>query len=127
MHKLLIQKIEIMENEIKTFLRGFFYAAWQSKNSNIDFEINQCHIFTKKGGKFIFATNRGIAHVYGNTAFAFKEPENSMFDIVEHWADEKIWNYIKNNFELSYDECRISFKELCFLIENFGGIDYSKM
>lgn len=117
-----------MEN-IRNFLRGYFYAAWQirKRNDKIDFELNQCHIHTRNGGKLIFAINRGIAHVDGNTAFAFKEPENSFFDIVENWTTPEIWSFIKANDFCEHGEARINFYELCWIIKTFGGIDFDKM
>ena len=117
-----------MEN-ISNFLRGYFYAAWQSRkyNDKIDFELNQCHIYTKEGGKLIFAINRGIAHVDGNTAYAFKEPENSLFDVVESWTTKEIWDFFKENNAIDCDEVRINYNALCVVIKCFGGIDFDKM
>ena len=117
-----------MEN-ISNFLRGYFYAAWQSRkhNEKIDFDLNQCHIYTKDGGKLIFAINRGIAHIDGNTAHAFKEPENSEFDVVETWTTPEIWEFFKKSNAVDGDECRMNFKALCWTIKCFGGIDFNRM
>jgi len=119
-----------MKNQdITNFLLGYFYAARQNmKYSNIvDINLNQCHIYTKTGGKLIFSINRGIAHIDGNVAHAFKEPENSLFDIVKDWTTKEIWDYINIYHDVEHDEVRINFNELCDLIIYFGGIDFEKM
>ncbi len=118
-------------NEVQLFLRGYFYAAWQERNhaSDIDGKLNQMHIVTKDAGRIVFAINRGICHVDGNTAHAFKEPENSLFDIVENWTTKPIWDFLKTNGSVDndMDEARINFNALCWLIHCFGGLDLEKM
>jgi hypothetical protein len=114
--------------EISNFLLGYFYAAWQNRrNYDIDNNLNQCLIYTKKGGRLIFAINRGIAHVDGNVAHAFKDSENSLFDIVKDWTTKEIWNYMKTFYDVEHDEVRINFEALCYIIYCFGGFDFDKM
>lgn len=112
------------------FLMGYFYASWQSKKyyNMTDYDHNQCTIYTHNGGKLMFAINRGIAPIIGNVAYAFKEPDHSLFDIVEAWTTKEIWNYIKLNHEVDEGgEVRIYFDDLCKLINEFGGINLNEM
>lgn len=115
--------------EIQLFLRGYFYAAWQERkySFDIDFKLNQMHLITKDGGRIVFAINRGICHIDGNTAHAFKQPENSLFDIVENWTTPKIWKYLIEHECVEVDEARIDFNQLCWLIYTFGGLDLDNM
>ena len=115
--------------EVQLFLRGYFYAAWQERNhaSDVDGKLNQMHIITKNAGRIVFAINRGICHVDGNTAHAFKEPEKSLFDIVENWTTPEIWDFLKKHDTVCEDEARIDFNQLCWLIYSFGGLDLENM
>ena len=115
----------------KMFLMGYFYASWEGVKYNIVVDINKhyrCVIHTCDGGELMFAINRGIAPIIGNVAYAFKNLEDSLFDIVEAWTTKQIWNYIKHNHEVDEGgEVRIDFDDLCNIINEFGGINLDEM
>lgn len=69
--------------DTKSFLLGYFYAAFQLHNYfnkeqekySSDFWFSQMHIYTKNGGKLIIGINRGICPIGGNVPFAFSNTD----------------------------------------------------
>ncbi len=115
--------------EIKSFLMGYFFA-WVTMNesiSNSSIDYSACTIYTKNGGKLHFSINRGICPEMGHIAFAFYNPQESMFDITSNSTTLSIWNYIIRKIDPEYNEVRVNFDFLCQLIYDFDGFDYEKM
>jgi len=119
--------------DIKTFLMGYFYAAFQLYNhheksqSSTDFYLGQIYLYTINGGKLTVGVNRGICPIGGNTPFAFSHTEKSLFDVVEHWTVPEIWKHLADKYNASHGEVRITLDNLINTIELFGGLDFEKM
>lgn len=114
--------------EIQSFLKGYFYRDYY-KNTLNEYDNNCSLSFClRNGGECKFLINRGICPNMGHTAFAFYDVDSSKFDTTETLVSSIIWNYlIEMGLVQEYNEVRISFDQLCELIKNFGGFDYSKM
>lgn len=128
----------------KSFLVGYFYAAFQIYNHSkqeqqkyySDFWFSQMHLYTANGGKLIIGINRGICPTGGNVPYAFTDMHGSAFDIVKHWTTPEIWEYICTIHEkqvgearMYLDECeaRMYLDEMVSIIDYFGGLDLKKM
>lgn len=125
----------------KSFLMGYFYAAFQLHNHNTkeehqysaDFWFSQMHLYTVNGGKLIIGINRGICPIGGNVPFAFSNTDKSSFDIVRHWTTHEIWEYVLTTHENQdgdvkiYGEVRMYLDEIVSIIDHFGGLDLQKM
>ena len=126
----------------KSFLVGYFYAAFQlhnqfkKENYSSDFWFSQMHLYTVSGGKLIIGINRGICPIGGNVPYAFSDTNKSAFDVVKHWTTPEIWEYIRTIHEkqggearIYLDECeaRMYLDEMVSIIDYFGGLDLKKM
>lgn len=121
--------------DTKSFLTGYFYAAFQLHNHNTkeqeqysaDFWFSQMHLYTVSGGKLIIGINRGICPIGGNVPFAFSNTDKSAFDVVKHWTTPEIWEYICTIHEDQGSEVRMYLDEIVSIIDYFGGLDLNKM
>jgi hypothetical protein len=120
-----------MANQFETFLKGYTFAAWinQSAHPHVDTVLGRVGIHLKDGGRFHFSINRGICPIEWSTAYAFKYPDLSLFDVLEEWATPEVWAYMKDQglVEDNYDEARIRYNDLCNLVDHFGGVDFDEM
>lgn len=121
--------------DTKSFLIGYFYAAFQLHNHNTkekyqysaDFWFSQMHVYTVSGGKLIIGINRGICPIGGNVPFAFSNTDKSAFDVVKHWTTPEIWEHICKNHDEYGGETRMYLNEIVDIIDYFGGLDLKKM
>lgn len=121
--------------DTKSFLLGYFYAAFQLHNYfnkeqekySSDFWFSQMHVYTANGGKLIIGINRGICPIGGNVPFAFSNTDKSAFDVVKNWTTPEIWEYICANHNQYGGEVRMYLDEIIDIIEHFGGLDLEKM
>lgn len=117
----------------KSFLVGYFYAAFQLHNLfkkesySVDYSFSQMHLYTANGGKLIIGINRGIFPIGGNVPYAFSNTNKSAFDVVKHWTTPKIWEHICNNHNEYGGEVRMYLDEIVDIIDYFGGLDLKKM
>jgi hypothetical protein len=121
--------------DTKSFLMGYFYAAFQLHNLfmkeqekySADFWFSQMHLYTVSGGKLIIGINRGICPIGGNVPFAFSNTDRSAFDVVKHWTTPEIWEHICKNHDEYGGETRMYLHEIVHIIDYFGGLDLKKM
>lgn len=116
----------------KSFLVGYFYAAFQlhnlfkKENYSSDFWFSQMHLYTANGGKLIVGINRGICPIGGNVPYAFTDMYGSAFDIVKNWTTPEIWEHVLTINEDQGGEVRMYLDELVSIIDYFGGLDLKK-
>lgn len=125
---------EMMDGlDVRSFLMGYFYTAVVTYNQKSHFfreEYDQIshqdkydmpEMVTKSGRRLMFAINRGIAPRGGRVKYAFDHVDDSTFDVVKEWCDQKVWGYVKEFYPEpanEFSEVRLNFQELIDVIEN---------
>jgi hypothetical protein len=123
----------------KDFMLGYFTAAQMLKTSlfsyvkdnyfYIDSELQGLPLQTKSQGKVYMSINRGISPDTGRVGFCTEHLQDSTFDIAKNWVNADVWQYIEQTVRLvssDSDEARLSFEELCNVLDFCGGIDYNQ-